>query len=98
MPLLEILRDEFRDWQILIFTHDRIWFEMARLYLGDDWKTVELYHYFDNALGADRPVVRGSAAFLDKARAYSHLPVLELPHVAQTASQFLSKRNRDQLL
>jgi hypothetical protein len=71
-PVLQILRDEFRDWQIVILTHDRIWFEMTRLYLGDDWKSIELYHYYDHALGADRPVFRGSAGFLDKARAYLH--------------------------
>lgn len=74
VPVLEILRDEFHDWQILVFTHDRIWFEMARLYLGENWRPVELYHYFDDVLGADRPVVRGAAGFLDKAHAYLFPP------------------------
>src|SRR3954462_12626134 len=27
IPVLEILRDEFRDWQICCLTHDRVWFE-----------------------------------------------------------------------
>ncbi|MFH1718479.1 MAG: hypothetical protein ABIF19_14080 [Planctomycetota bacterium] len=32
LPVLKVLIDEFGDWQILLFTYDRTWFELAREY------------------------------------------------------------------
>src|SRR5690606_38327393 len=32
LPVLDLLADKFQDWQIIILTHDRIWFEMTRSY------------------------------------------------------------------
>jgi energy-coupling factor transporter ATP-binding protein EcfA2 len=32
LPLLDLLAKHFKDWQILILTHDRVWFDMARSY------------------------------------------------------------------
>ncbi|CAN1576456.1 RecF/RecN/SMC, N-terminal [Paracoccaceae bacterium] len=32
LPVLDLLADDFRDWQIVLLTHDRVWFEMARAY------------------------------------------------------------------
>jgi len=32
LPVLDLLADDFRDWQIVLLTHDRVWFEMARSY------------------------------------------------------------------
>lgn len=32
IPLLDVLADEFRDWQVIILTHDRVWFDIARQY------------------------------------------------------------------
>jgi energy-coupling factor transporter ATP-binding protein EcfA2 len=32
LPVLDVLADHFKDWQIVLLTHDRVWFEMARAY------------------------------------------------------------------
>ena len=32
LPLLDLLAKHFSDWQIIVLTHDRVWFDMARSY------------------------------------------------------------------
>jgi len=32
LPVLQMLQQEFADWQILLLTHDRVWFDLAREY------------------------------------------------------------------
>jgi len=32
LPVIDVLADHFMDWQIVLLTHDRVWFEMARAY------------------------------------------------------------------
>ncbi|HRD87324.1 MAG TPA: AAA family ATPase [Accumulibacter sp.] len=32
LPVIDVLADQFKDWQIVLLTHDRVWFEMARAY------------------------------------------------------------------
>lgn len=32
LPLLDLLAKHFSDWQVIILTHDRVWFDMARSY------------------------------------------------------------------
>lgn len=45
MPLLDILKRDFADYQIIISTYDRPWYEVASLMLDGDpnWKKVELF-------------------------------------------------------
>ncbi len=43
LPLLRILRDKFSSWQILLLTHDRAWYEIARQQLGNGWIHHELF-------------------------------------------------------
>ena len=45
LPLLRVLTEDFADWQIILLTHDQIWFEMAREFtqpLGN-WCHASLY-------------------------------------------------------
>jgi energy-coupling factor transporter ATP-binding protein EcfA2 len=45
-PVLKLISSQFgKDWQVILLTHDRIWFEMARDFVsvGDGWQAVELY-------------------------------------------------------
>ena len=30
LPVLKVLLEEFSDWQVLLFTYDRVWFELAK--------------------------------------------------------------------
>ncbi len=32
LPVIDVLADHYQDWQIILLTHDRTWFEMARAY------------------------------------------------------------------
>lgn len=61
LPVLELIRDEFRDWQVVLLTYDRVWFEMARAHLpeqGDHaWTGLEVYEGV-GAGGGIVPVLR----------------------------------------
>jgi len=47
IPVLEIIQEEFakdRRYQVILLTHDRVWYDVCRLQLGDkEWKALELY-------------------------------------------------------
>lgn len=44
LPVIDILREYFQDYQIFFFTYDRAWFEMMRLRTEEkEWKTLELF-------------------------------------------------------
>lgn len=45
IPILDILRNNFKDWQILLLTHDRPWFEIAKQHLrhSAEWGALETY-------------------------------------------------------
>lgn len=84
LPVLNLLRRHFADWQVLLLTHDRVWFEMARFHLGNTghWKCLEIFEGEDVARGIPAPTVRtpgdkAAKASLDQARAFladHHIP------------------------
>lgn len=45
IPVLDVLEKHFRDWQIVLLTHDRLWFETARARakLNGGWNVIELF-------------------------------------------------------
>jgi hypothetical protein len=56
-PVLEVIGELFKDWQIILLTHDRFWFELAREQLeGEPWKAIEIYEKLDGD-GLLRPVI-----------------------------------------
>jgi recombinational DNA repair ATPase RecF len=59
LPVLDLLKAEFQaDWQIVLLTHDRVWFEMARAHLVEaDWTGLEMFEGLD-AVGNTHPVPR----------------------------------------
>lgn len=44
MPILNLIRQNFSSWQIIILTHDKVWFGMARKYFEDshNWEWLEI--------------------------------------------------------
>jgi len=78
LPVLQVLNDEFADWQIIILTYDRVWFDLAQIVIGNDnkWIISELYPkpQQNGTQVFEAPVIRkmggGDAAghFLDLAR------------------------------
>ncbi|MCZ2173302.1 MAG: hypothetical protein LC110_02075 [Burkholderiales bacterium] len=84
LPVLDVLCKRFSDWQIVLLTHDRVWFEMARFHLGNTghWKCLEVFDDEDAVRGIPAPTVRApgdkaAKASLDQARAFlstHHIP------------------------
>lgn len=73
LPVLNVLVDVFADWQVVLLTHDKGWFDLARQRLPtSDWFCYEVYEG-DPAAIAPMPVVRKTQnrpalALLQKAR------------------------------
>lgn len=73
LPVLNVLNDLFQNWQVVLLTHDKGWFDLARQRLPHgDWGCYEIYEG-DQAAAAPIPVVRQTAnrpapALLQKAR------------------------------
>lgn len=42
LPLLDILQKEFSEWQIILMTYDKVWFDMVRM-RNPDWDCEEIY-------------------------------------------------------
>jgi energy-coupling factor transporter ATP-binding protein EcfA2 len=59
LPVLNLLMKHFSEWQIVLLTHDRTWFEMARAHLqpASDWAYLEL-HDASSGVGSSMPEVR----------------------------------------
>lgn len=59
LPVLDALMKHFSDWQIVLLTHDRVWFDMARAHLqpATDWTYLEL-HDQPTSASTSVPVVR----------------------------------------
>lgn len=73
LPLLEILKTEFADFQIFMTTYDRAWFETARQWFTnkakEEWKFFEMY-VDDFTNGFDTPVILETQTHLKKAAHY----------------------------
>ena len=70
LPLLDVLKDKFSDWQIFLTTYDRHWFEVAKQYLNNDWKSVEMYATEIEGKIFDKPLIIQSQYYFDKAINY----------------------------
>ncbi|NOT50041.1 MAG: ATP-binding protein [Chitinophagaceae bacterium] len=72
LPLLEILEQEFNDWQIILTTYDRHWFEVAKVELGStNWQHLEMYSAQNNIPTFEYPVIiKESDNYLFKANKY----------------------------
>ena len=43
-PMLKVLQEKFADWQVLLLTHNRVWYDIAKQRLSDKyWQFTELY-------------------------------------------------------
>lgn len=71
MPLLEILKSKFSDYQIFISTYDRQWYEMAKLCTKDsEWVYSEMYVKEEPENGYEFPIYCDQTDFLDKAEKF----------------------------
>jgi hypothetical protein len=76
IPVLDILEKYFKDWQVFLFTHDKVWAEIVQLQTRGDksWCYCELY-LGDAIGGVETPILRPSEKGWDYflARAKTHL-------------------------
>lgn len=77
-PILNILKNEFHEYQIIISTYDKYWFMLANEYFGDrpDWKRIELYEGETQIGGQSvpKPIFVESNSDLDKVKRYLFEP------------------------
>jgi energy-coupling factor transporter ATP-binding protein EcfA2 len=58
LPLLTLLTNHFTSWQIVLLTHDKTWFDLARHHLTvTDWTCYEIYEG-DPAARVPTPLIR----------------------------------------
>jgi energy-coupling factor transporter ATP-binding protein EcfA2 len=95
IPLLQLLQTEFAEWQILLLTHDHVWFDLARAYTerSQNWTCREMFLVEPQAGGLGRPEIRdGADAF---ARAEAHLAANDLTAAAVYLRAALEGRMRN---
>ncbi len=70
LPVLNVLDEDFADYQIFLTTYDKAWYEIVkqRTAHGGKWKAVEFY--FRQTDEYEIPVYVEDKAYLDKAREY----------------------------
>lgn len=76
IPVLKLLQQEFADWQILLFTHDRLWYELAREYTkgSGDWACYELMVMEAPPGTPPRPYLKQGQDHLERARRLLNAP------------------------
>jgi hypothetical protein len=78
LPILDILKNEFSDYQIFISTYDRHLYELAKRKFETEipgrWKSIELYAGKDSIDNqpVDRPILVAGESYFEKAIQYLH--------------------------
>lgn len=79
IPILNILRNEFSDYQKFISTYDRHWFELAKrqfqIYNEKSWKYIEMYVGHETISNGDKinkPIINTGLSYAEKGTAYLH--------------------------
>ena len=77
LPLLGILKDHFinvkpeEEFQIIMTTYDKIWYELVKNYFGEDkWKYIEIYTRSLNDKDFEIPIIKSDNGYLDRAKYY----------------------------
>jgi energy-coupling factor transporter ATP-binding protein EcfA2 len=87
LPVLDLLQKHFATWQIVLLTHDRGWFDMARGWLDKDaWHCVEIFEG-DGSAGAPMPVVRVTANYPAK-QYLAHAKQLLADHYVEASANY----------
>ncbi len=87
LPVLDLLQKHFATWQIVLLTHDRGWFDMARGWLDKDaWHCVEIFEGHASAL-APMPVVRVTANYPAK-QYLAHAKQLLADHDVEASANY----------
>jgi energy-coupling factor transporter ATP-binding protein EcfA2 len=87
LPVLDLLQKHFATWQIVLLTHDRGWFDMARGWLDKDaWHCVEIFEG-DGSATAPIPIVRRTANYPAK-QYLAHAKQLLADHYVEASANY----------
>ena len=68
-PVLDILEEDFKDYQIFLMIYDKAWYEIVKQRLGQkNWKYTEFY--FKTTDESEIPVCKEDKPYLEKAKEY----------------------------
>jgi len=85
--VLDYVLPEFRNYQMIIMTHDRNFFELTKHKIKklnqENWKYLEMYEIENN--GIPQPIITENRTYLEKAERYFHLKEYDI------AGNFLRK-------
>jgi hypothetical protein len=72
LPLLEIIKNHFEaDYQIIMTTYDKVWYELVKNYFGDSkWKYIDIYAKSLNNNDFEMPIIKQNTDFIKKAEYY----------------------------
>lgn len=88
LPMIDILKEKFAEYQIFLMTYDREWYEVLKQRLdGNKWLFQELYRSElkeNNNVFAEVPVWKQDKDFLEKSEEY-----LEVHHEPRIAAVYL---------
>ena len=88
LPVLDLLQKHFATWQIVLLTHDRGWFDMARGWLDETaWQCVEIFEG-DASAPAPMPVVRATANYPAKQYLAHAKQLLAAPRYVEAAANY----------
>lgn len=74
MPVIDILKKHFNDYQIFMLTYDQTWFEIVkRQFPGNGWKKIEFYA--GKTAEGEVPIYAENRNYLEKSKDYFNLPV-----------------------
>lgn len=78
--VLDIILDEFKEYQILMMTHDRLFFEIAKHKISkrdkDNWELIEMFDTTKD--GVPQPFIKRAESYLDKANKFFCLKEYEI--------------------
>ena len=68
IPLLEILRKKFKDYQIIMATYDRQWYELVKMYTKPNkWHYIEMYVKEEHQNDYEIPIIHDKTSFIERA-------------------------------
>ncbi|MCL1495413.1 MAG: AAA family ATPase [Pseudanabaena sp. Salubria-1] len=67
LPVIDILKELFTDYQIFLMTYDKEWYEILKRHFPS-WKIIELYA--GKGIDYEMPILVENKKYLEKARAY----------------------------
>ena len=76
LPILQILKNEFKFYQKIIASYDRQWYELTKNYVEiydkGCWQMIEMYSSFDDSQNRPRSIIVKGDSSMDRACRYLH--------------------------